>query len=470
MSTSPETLIDRLWDRHVVRSFGEGLDLLYVDRHVLQEMTSYQAFKSLERAGRKVRRPELVMAVEDHIIATGRGRDEASYPPGEDYIVAQRRNVHLPRIRSFPIGDANQGIGHVVSPELGFALPGVTLVCADSHTCTVGGVGALGFGIGSSDAGLVLATQTLLVRRPRTMLVEVDGLAGLGVTAKDVILYTIALLGADAANGHGVEFAGSYVQQLEVEERLTICNMAVELGARVGIVAPDDTTFAYLETRRYVPRGKAWQQAVDHWRTLVSDAGAPFDRRARIDASAIAPQVSWGTSPQDTAAIDARVPHPESFGDPARRQAAARALQYMGLVPDQSLVGLPVQRVFIGSCTNSRLSDLRVAAAVAQRGHVAKGVRALVVPGSMAVKRAAELEGLHHVFQAAGFEWHEPGCSMCAGINADLLSPHERCAATSNRNFPGRQGPLGRTHLMSPPMAAAAALAGAIVDVRSFAA
>ncbi len=470
MNATPLTLFDRIWDRHVIRSFGDGLDLLYVDRHVLHEMSSYQAFEALARGGRTVRRPELSMAVEDHIIATQPGRDDQSYPRGEEYVLAQRRNVAVPRIRSFPMGNPNQGIAHVVSPELGFALPGVTLVCGDSHTCTVGGIGALGFGIGSSDAGLVLATQTLLVRRPRTMLVEIDGVAGPGVTAKDAILHTIAKLGADAGTGHVVEFAGDYVRRLEVEERLTLCNMAVELGARMGLIAPDHVTFAYLENRRYTPREEAWDRAVKHWCTLASDAGALFHRRARIHASAIAPQVSWGTSPQDSVAVDARIPHPDSFSNPARRQAAARALEYMGLAPEQSLIGLPVQRVFIGSCTNSRLSDLRAAAGIVRNGHVAPGVRALVVPGSMSVKRAAEREGLHHEFIRAGFEWHEPGCSMCAGINADLLAPHERCASTSNRNFPGRQGPFGRTHLMSPAMAAAAALTGAIADVRGFAA
>lgn len=469
MSETSATLVDRIWDRHVVRSFDDGLDLLYISRHVLHEMSSFAAFQALERSHRAVRRPELTMAVEDHMIATEVGRNERTYPAGEEYVVAQRRNVQLSRIRAFPMGTTNQGIAHVVSTELAFALPGVTLVCADSHTCTVGGVGALGIGVGSSDSGLVLATQTLLVRRPKNMLVEIEGQAQSGVTAKDVILHTIATLGTGAGTGHAVEFAGSYVRSLEMEGRLTLCNMSVELGARMGLVAPDDITFRYLEGRRYAPRGKHWEQALEDWRSLASPPGADFARRFRVDVSEVAPQVTWGTSPQDSMGVDGHVPGEGAFEDAARREAAARALEYMGLRPGQSLIGVPVQRVFIGSCTNSRLSDLRAAAAVARHGKVARGVRAMVVPGSAVVKEAAEREGLDQVFREAGFEWHEAGCSMCAGINADMLSPRERCAATSNRNFPGRQGPLGRTHLMSPPMAAAAALAGAIVDVRTFA-
>lgn len=459
------TLFDKVWEAHAVATRPDGATLLHVDRHMVHELTSPQAFERLKAAGRAVRDPELTFATQDHIVATSPGRDDTTFSDGAPYVRALRRNVAEAGITLFDLDDPRQGIVHVVAPELGLALPGTTLVCGDSHTCTVGGLGALAFGIGTSDIEHVLATQTIVLGKPRRMRVRVDGRLGFGVTAKDLILAVIAEVGAGGGTGHAVEYAGAAIAALSVEERLTVCNMSIELGARIGIIAPDDTVLSYLAGRPYAPAGADWERAVAAWRALRSDDEAAFDREVTLDAAGIAPQVTWGTSPQDAAPIDAPVPDPRSMGG-ERAASAARALAYMGLEPGTPLEGLPVQKVFIGSCTNSRLDDLRAAASVARGMRVAPGVAAMVVPGSTAVKRAAEAEGLDRVFAAAGFEWREAGCSMCCALNGDIVAPGERCVSTSNRNFEGRQGAGARTHLASPASAAAAAIAGRVTDVR----
>ncbi len=460
-----KTLFDKIWDRHTVASLGGGLALLHVDRHLIHELTSPQAFERLRRAGRRVRNPELSFATQDHIVATLPGRDEETFPDAGPYVRALRRNAREHGIELFDLDDPRQGIVHVVAPELGLALPGTTVVCGDSHTCTLGGLGAVAFGIGTSEIEHVLATQTVAVRRPRTMRIAVEGRFGSGVSEKDLVLHTISRSGAAGGIGHAVEFAGAAVRALSVEARLTLCNMAVEFSARIGLVAPDETTFAYLEGRPYVPCGELWHAALESWRGLASDEDAVFDREVSIEADEVAPQITWGTSPEDTVAVTDPIPDPATLV-PERRARAENAQAYMGVRPGQCLEGLEIDKVFIGSCTNGRLSDLRAAAEVARGRRVAEGVRALVVPGSSAVKRAAEAEGLDRVFRAAGFEWRESGCSMCVAINGDLVAPGERCISTSNRNFEGRQGPAARTHLASPAMAAAAAVTGRITDVR----
>jgi len=463
-----KTLFDKVWDAHVVAERADGMALVHVDRHLVHELTSPQAFERLRRAGRRVRNPELTFATQDHIIATSPGRGDDTFPDGAAYVRTLRRNAAESGIALFDLGDPRQGIVHVVAPEQGLALPGATIACGDSHTCTLGGLGALALGIGTSEIEHVLATQTLLLRKPRRLAIAVEGRLGFGVTAKDLILAVIAELGAGGGNGHAVEYRGPAIEALSVEERLTLCNMSIELGARIGLVAPDETTFDYLQGRPYAPRGRDWEAAMAAWRALASDPEAVFDREVRLDASEIPPQISWGTSPQDCTGVDGRVPDPQAL-PPDRKEAAGRALAYMGLTPGDPLEGLAIQQVFIGSCTNGRLSDLRSAAAVARGRRVALGVRALVVPGSTAVKLAAEREGLDRVFAEAGFEWREAGCSMCAAINGDVVPPGERCVSTANRNFQGRQGPGARTHLASPAMAAAAAVTGRITDVRRLA-
>jgi 3-isopropylmalate/(R)-2-methylmalate dehydratase large subunit len=463
-----ETLFDKIWAAHVVATRPDGATVLHIDRHMIHELTSPQAFERLRAAGRRVRNAELTFATQDHIVATSPGRSDATWADGAPYVQALRRNVAHAGITLFDLGDPRQGIVHVVTPELAIALPGTTLVCGDSHTCTVGGLGALAFGIGTSEVEHVLATQTLIMHKPKRLRIKVDGRLGFGVTAKDLILAIIAQIGAGGGTGHAVEYAGSTISALSVEERLTVCNMSIELGSRIGMIAPDDTVFSYLAGRPYAPKGADWDRAVAAWRALRSDDDAVFDREVAIDAASVAPQVTWGTSPQDTLAIDGKVPEPDLLGG-ERAAAVRRALSYMDLEPGVALEGLPIQKVFIGSCTNSRLSDLRAAAAVAKGGHVAQGVRALVVPGSTAVKQAAEAEGLDRIFTAAGFEWREAGCSMCCAVNGDIVAPGERCVSTSNRNFEGRQGLQARTHLASPATAAAAALTGHITDVRKLA-
>jgi 3-isopropylmalate/(R)-2-methylmalate dehydratase large subunit len=463
---APRTLFDKLWDAHVVGKLGPERALIHIDRHMLHDVTSPQAFSGLRLAGRRVRNPELTFATADHIVATEPGRGGDTVEGGRAMIVALRENAAAHGIVHFDVGDARQGIVHVIAPELGIALPGLTLVCGDSHTCTVGALGAWAWGIGTSEVEHVLATQVLAQERPRTMRVAWRGRLAPGVAAKDMVLHLIGAIGTAGATGYALEFAGEAVRALDMEGRFALCNMGVEAGARAALVAPDDTTFAYVAGRPFAPRGADLEAAMAAWRALPSDPGARYGRELELDAGGIAPQITWGTSPEQVAAIDGRVPDPAAIADSGKRQAAAQALAYMGLAPGTPLEGIPIDRVFIGSCTNSRLADLEAAAAVLRGRKVAPHVKALAVPGSGTVKRAAEARGLDRVFRDAGFDWREPGCSMCAGLNADKVGPRERCVATINRNFEGRQGPLARTHLASPAMAAAAAVAGAIVDVR----
>ena len=467
------TLYEKIWDAHVVERHDDGTDLLYVDRHLVHEVTSPQAFAGLRRAGRRVRRPDLTLAVADHNVPTTPrfAADGTALPITEPDSAAQlaalARNVAEFGLRHIEDGAAAQGIVHVVGPEQGFTLPGLTVVCGDSHTAAHGALGALAFGIGTSEVEHVLATQTLRLARSRTMEVRIDGAPGFGVGAKDIVLAIIGAIGTAGATGHVIEYRGEAIGALSIEARLTIANMSIEAGARSGLFAPDATTFAYVKGRPMAPAGDDWPAALAWWQTLASDPGAQFDRRVVIDASAIAPCVTWGTSPEDVAPITGRVPDPADFADPDRRAAAARSLDYMGLSAGMKLSDIAVDHVFIGSCTNSRIEDLRSAAAIV-RGRRVDGriAQALVVPGSGLVKRQAEAEGLDRIFTDAGFEWREPGCSMCLAMNPDRVPPGGRCASTSNRNFRGRQGPGARTHLMSPAMAAAAAVSGRLADVR----
>jgi 3-isopropylmalate/(R)-2-methylmalate dehydratase large subunit len=462
----PQTLFERVWDAHVVAEPDEQPALLYVDLHLVHEVTSAQAFEGLRLAGRRVRRPDLTLATMDHNVPTD---DRPADSLARAQLEALRRNCEEFGVPLYATGSGREGIVHVIGPELGVTQPGLTIVCGDSHTSTHGAFGALAFGIGTSEVEHVLATQTLPQRRPRTMLLELAGSLPAGVTAKDVILGAIAEIGVAGGVGHVIEYAGEVVRGLSMAGRMTICNMSIEAGARAGMIAPDDTTFAYLEGRPGAPRGAEWESALDRWRMLPSDKGATYDRVHRIDVGVLAPQVSWGTNPGMVVPVDGAVPDPADFADPDERAAAERALAYMALEPGTPIQQIRVDRVFIGSCTNARLEDLREAAAVVAGKRVAPSVRALVVPGSAAVKRGAEEEGLDRVFEAAGFEWRRAGCSMCLGMNPDILQPGERCASTSNRNFEGRQGRGGRTHLVSPAMAAATALAGHFVDVRELA-
>ncbi len=464
--TAPGTLLDRIWDAHVVDTLEDGTDLLYIDRHLIQEVSSPQAFDGLKAAGHRVRQPGATLAVADHAVPT-HGRDR---PVADPLLVAQldalSRNCEEYGIRLLDLHHANQGIVHIIGPELGLTLPGMTLVCGDSHTSTHGGLGALAFGIGTSEVEHVLATQTLLQRRPRSMLVRIHG--ALAATAKDLALHVGAALGPAGGTGHVIEYQGAAIAALSVEERLTLCNMAIELGARAALIAPDETTVAWLHGRPYAPPGPQWDTAVAAWRTLRSDPGAAFGTTHDLSAAEVAPSVTWGTSPADVVPVTGRVPDPADMPDPSRRAAMVRALDYMGLTPGTPLRDVAVDTVFIGSCTNSRLSDLRAAAAIARGRRVAPGVRAIVVPGSGMVKRLAEAEGLDRVLTAAGFEWRDAGCSMCVAMNGDMLQPGERAVSTSNRNFEGRQGPGGRTHLASPATAAASAIAGRIADPRDY--
>ena len=462
----PQTLFDKIWTAHLVREEPGQPSLLYIDRHLVHEVTSPQAFEGLRLAGRRVRRPDLTFATMDHNIpTTGRGL------PIKDPIAARQVRTLEDNCRDFEITlfDLNspfQGIVHVIGPELGLTLPGVTLVCGDSHTSTHGAFGALAFGIGTSEVEHVLATQCLLQDRPRTLLVRVEGKRPYGVEAKDIILSIIGRIGTSGGAGSVIEYAGQTIRDLTMEERMTVCNMSIEGGARAGMIAPDDTTFNYLRGRRYAPA--AFEEAVVGWKKLVSDPGAEFDDTIHIDAASLSPQVTWGTNPGQVAPIDSRVPDPAEFDDPNARKSAERALDYMDLKPGTPLVDIAVDRVFIGSCTNSRLEDLRSAARFVRGRRVSSGVQAMVVPGSQQVKWQAEKEGLHHLFRESGFDWRESGCSMCLGMNPDILSPGQRCVSTSNRNFEGRQGKGGRTHLVSPVMAAAAAIEGRLVDVRQY--
>ncbi len=471
--TAPKTLYEKIWDAHVVAQRDDGTALLYIDRHLVHEVTSPQAFAALRAAGRPVRRPDLTLAVPDHNLPTTArvGADGARLPIADEASANQlaelRRNAPAFGVRLFDEVAPEQGIVHVVGPEQGFSLPGATIVCGDSHTAAHGGLGALAFGIGTSEVEHVLATQTLLLKQSRTMEVRVEGALGFGVSPKDVVLAIIGETGAAGGTGHVIEYTGSAIRGMSVEGRLTVCNMAIEGGARSGLVAPDEATFAYLKGRPMAPAGEAWDEAVAWWRTLPTDPGAAFDRTVLLDAGDIAPNLTWGTSPEDVVPVTGAVPDPDSFADPAKRDAARKSLAYMGLAPGQRMQDVGVSHVFIGSCTNGRIEDLRAAAQVVRGRRVAGGIRqALVVPGSGLVKRQAEAEGLDRVFSEAGFEWREPGCSMCLAMNPDKVPAGERCASTSNRNFVGRQGPGARTHLLSPAMAAAAAVTGRLADVR----
>jgi len=465
----PKTLYDKLWDAHVVRTAEDGTSLLYIDRHLVHEVTSPQAFEGLRLAGRKPWRVETVMAVPDHNVPTTDRAKGIADPVSRIQVQTLDDNCAEFGIVEFRMDDLRQGIVHVVGPEQGATLPGMTVVCGDSHTATHGAFGALAFGIGTSEVEHVLATQTLIQKKAKSMLVSVEGEVGPGVTAKDIVLAIIGYIGTAGGTGYAIEFGGEAIRDLSVEGRMTVCNMAIEAGARAGFVGVDEKTIAYVKGRPYAPKGALWDQAVAYWRTLQTDDGALFDRVVRLDATEIQPQVTWGTSPEMVVPVDAVIPDPALEGDPVRADGLRRALAYMGLEAGTPIQEIRIDKVFIGSCTNSRIEDLRAAAAVAKGRTVAPSVKlAMVVPGSGLVKQQAEAEGLDRIFTEAGFEWREPGCSMCLAMNADRLEPGERCASTSNRNFEGRQGQGGRTHLVSPAMAAAAAIAGHFVDVRTF--
>ncbi|GJH24797.1 3-isopropylmalate dehydratase large subunit [Caballeronia novacaledonica] len=458
-----KTLFDKLWDSHAIAHLAGGIDLLQVDRHLMHELTGVEAVRVLERRGLQVDSPALTFATLDHVISTMPGRSAGDADWSTEMVDAMRTQMTHHAIPIFDIGnDGRQGIVHVIGPELGLSLPGTSIVCADSHTCTHGAMGALAFGIGSTEVVHVLATQTIRQKRPKTMRVRFDGRVREGVSAKDMILYVIGRIGAAGGTGYAVEYAGDAIEELSMEGRLTLCNLSIELGAKFGLIAPDETTFAYLRDKPYAPRGAQFDAALADWKALATDEGAHFDREVIVDASAIRVQVTWGTSPEHVIALDDTIPDPASLADESRRQAAQDAIDYMGVRAGQHLDELAVDRVFIGSCTNSRIEDLRTAAHIVDGRHVAGNVKAWVVPGSLTVARQAREEGLDDIFRAAGFEWREPGCSMCVGANGDVVGRGERCVSTSNRNFIGRQGPGARTHLASPAVAAASAIAGHI--------
>ena len=466
---SPRTLFDKVWDSHVVEKLPDGTCVLYIDRHLTHEVTSPQAFEGLRMAGRKVRRPDLTIAVVDHNIPTSDRSAGIAEPESRLQVETLEKNVADFGVPYFPVNDKRQGIVHIIGPEQGISLPGMTIVCGDSHTSTHGAMGALAFGIGTSEVEHVLATQTLLQKPAKNMLVRVDGTLPPGCTGKDIVLAIIGKIGTAGGTGHVIEYAGEAIRALDMAGRMTVCNMSIEAGARAGMIAPDEATFEYVRGRPYAPKGEALERAIAYWRTLPSDAGAHYDRVVEIDAATIVPMVTWGTSPEAVAPITGTVPDPASEPDEAKRAQMQRMLEYMALTPGQKLADVPIDVVFIGSCTNGRIEDIRAAATVAKGRKVAPGVRALVVPGSGIVKQQAEAEGLDRILLDAGFEWREAGCSMCLGMNPDKLTPGQRCASTSNRNFEGRQGPGGRTHLLSPAMAAAAAVTGHLADVREFA-
>ena len=466
--SQPRALFEKVWDDHVVRSGGDEPDLLYVDLHLVHEVTSPQAFESLALQGRKVRRPDLTLATVDHGVPTEGRALGIKDPLSKRQIDALVRNCEANGITLFGIEDPRQGIVHVIGPEQGITQPGMTIVCGDSHTSTHGAFGALAFGIGTSEVEHVLATQTLPQARPRSMAITVDGALPTGVTAKDIILAIISRIGVGGGVGYVVEYRGSAIRSLSMEGRMTVCNMSIEAGARAGMIAPDDTAFMYLEHRPYAPAGADWDEAVDYWRTLPTDDGAEFDRTVDIAAADLVPYVSWGTNPAQTLPVTGSIPSPDDFDDPLERDAVARALAYMDLMPGTPITDIRIDRVFFGSCTNARIEDLRAGAAVIEGRKVHPDVHAMLVPGSGLVKLQAEEEGLDRIFKEAGFEWRDAGCSMCLGMNPDILMPGERCASTSNRNFEGRQGRGGRTHLVSPLMAVAAAVEGRFVDVRDW--
>jgi 3-isopropylmalate/(R)-2-methylmalate dehydratase large subunit len=464
----PKALYDKIFDDHVVARQPDGTCILYIDRHLVHEVTSPQAFEGLRLAGRKVRAPEKTLAVVDHNVPTSDRREGIADPESRLQVETLARNARDFGIEYYNELDVRQGIVHVIGPEQGFTLPGTTIVCGDSHTSTHGAFGALAHGIGTSEVEHVLATQTLTQKKAKNMRVTVDGRLPQGVTAKDIILAIIGEIGTAGGTGHVIEYAGEAIRSLSMEGRMTVCNMSIEGGARAGMVAPDETTFAYLKDRPKVPKGAAWDSAVRYWETLRSDEGAHFDREVKLDAARLPPIVTWGTSPEDVVSVEGTVPDPQKVEDEGKRASMERALSYMGLTPGTRMTDIKLDRVFIGSCTNGRIEDLREVARIAQGKKVNASVYAMIVPGSGLVKAQAEAEGLDRVLKEAGFDWREAGCSMCLGMNPDQLKPRERCASTSNRNFEGRQGRFGRTHLVSPAMAAAAAIAGHFVDVRRF--
>src|SRR5262245_26770493 len=464
----PNTLFEKIWNAHRVAERADGRELIYIDRHVLHELHAPHAFETLAKQQRGVRRPDLTFSAQDHTVATRPGRDDTTNPAGAAFIRAMREGSRKNGIKVFDLGDPDQGISHVIAPELGMVLPGATHAVPDSHASTVGGLGALAFGCGTTELGHILATQVIAMKRPKSMLIRLEGRLGAHVSAKDVALRIIAEISVAGARGHVVEYAGAAVRAMPIEQRMTLCNLNIEMGGRSGFVAPDDATFGWIAGRPFAPQGALWDQALAHWRTLATDEGAAFDREHAIDCSGLEPQITWGTDPSQVLGISGRVPDP-SAAEPSRRAAVESALAYMGLEPGMALAGLKVDRVFIGSCTNSRLPDLAAAAEVVRGRRVAEGVIALVVPGSTTVKREAEAAGLDRVFRDAGFFWGESGCSMCAGGNGDRGEPGERCVSTTNRNFEHRQGPKVRTHLVSPATAAATAVAGCIADVRQMA-
>jgi 3-isopropylmalate/(R)-2-methylmalate dehydratase large subunit len=461
----PKTLFDKIWDFHRVGERTDGRELIYIDRHVLHELHAHHGFAYLQKHERPVHRPDLTFAVQDHTVATKAGRDDDTNPSGTAFLKAMREGTRRNGIKLFDLGDPDQGISHVVAPELGIVLPGATHAVPDSHASTVGGLGALAFGCGTSEMTHILATQVMALKRPKRLRARLDGRLGAHVSAKDVALRLIAELGVAGARGYAVEYAGSAIAAMPIEQRMTLCNLNIEMGGRSGFVAPDDKTFAWLAGRPYAPQGAMWDRALAYWRTLTSDDDAAFDRDVTLDCSALEPQITWGTDPSQVVGISDRVPDPAQM-DASRRSAAESAFAYMGVTPGTPLAGLPIERVFIGSCTNARLPDLEVAAAIVRGRRVAPGVTAMVVPGSSSVKREAEAAGLDRVFRDAGFFWGESGCSMCAGGNGDRGAPGERCVSTTNRNFENRQGPKVRTHLASPATAAACAITGRIADVR----
>ncbi|MBV9785392.1 MAG: 3-isopropylmalate dehydratase large subunit [Acidisphaera sp.] len=467
--TKPRTLFDKIWDSHVVDRMEDGTCVLYIDRHLVHEVTSPQAFEGLRLAGRRVRRPDATIAVVDHNVPTDDRRSGIKEEESRIQVETLERNVAEFGVPYFPLLSPQQGIVHIIGPEQGISLPGMTIVCGDSHTSTHGAVGALAFGIGTSEVEHVLATQTLLQKPAKNMRVAVEGRPGPGITAKDIVLAIIGRIGTAGGTGHVIEYTGEAIRGLDMAGRMTVCNMTIEAGARAGLVAPDDTTFDYIKGRPFAPAGEAFERAVAYWRTLPADPGAQYDREVTLQAADIPPMVTWGTNPEAVLPITGRVPDPQAVADEAAQAQMRRMLDYMGLTPGQKLAEIPVDVVFIGSCTNGRIEDIRAAAAIVRGRRVAPGVRALVVPGSGVVKQQAEAEGLDRVLTEAGFEWREAGCSMCLGMNPDKLTPGQRCASTSNRNFEGRQGPGGRTHLLSPAMAAAAAVTGHLADVRELA-
>ena len=462
------TLFEKVWSQHVVANLAPGVDLLFIDRHLMHDLGGGDSIFQIRQRGLKVRQPKLTFATPDHVVETAPGRTGGMAPWADDTIALLRQQTNATGIHLFDVGQNSQGIIHVIGPEQGISLPGTTIVCGDSHTCTHGAMGAIAFGIGTTEVQHVLATQTLQQKKPKTMRVEFAGTTPAGVTAKDMILALIGQISASGGTGYAIEYCGSAIDALNMEARLTLCNLSIECGAKVGMIAPDQTTIDWLKDRPFSPKGNQWQAATQYWSTLASDKGAVFDKSVVIDCSKLSPHITWGTSPDQVISVNQTIPLLDEATNSVQKKAWEDALEYMGLQQGEKIVGTIIQRVFIGSCTNSRLTDLKLAAAVIKGRKVAKHVNAWVVPGSMQVKQQAEAEGLDQIFKSAGFEWREPGCALCVGANGELVAPGERCVSTSNRNFTGRQGPGARTHLASPEMAAAAALAGEIVDHRNF--